>query len=80
MAMWNSDTLLLTARVRDARQPLLLHPVLAKHQQQPLHDGVDFAGSDIEEQNITLAQWINDFVDDKPVSSHLEDPVPGEDP
>jgi hypothetical protein len=29
---------------------------------------------------MTLAQWVNDFIDDKPVVSMREAPVPGEDP
>jgi hypothetical protein len=29
---------------------------------------------------MTLAQWVNDFVDDKPIESMMEAPVPGEDP
>jgi len=39
-----------------------------------------FAGSDIEDHNMTLRQWINDFVNDKPVTSMREAPVAGEDP
>jgi hypothetical protein len=41
---------------------------------------LSFAGSDIEDHNMTLAKWINDFVGDKPVVSMREAPVPGEDP
>jgi hypothetical protein len=41
---------------------------------------LSFAGSDIEDHNMTLAQWVNDFIDDKPVVSMREAPVPGEDP
>jgi hypothetical protein len=41
---------------------------------------ISFAGSDIEDHNMTLAQWVNDFVDDKKIESMREAPVPGEDP
>ena len=41
---------------------------------------VTFAGSDIADQNVTLADWIHDLVNDQPITSHLQDPVPGEDP
>lgn len=28
---------------------------------------------------MTLAQWVNDFIDDKPIESMIEAPVAGED-
>ena len=34
---------------------------------------------DIQDHDMTLAQWVNDFIDDKPVESMMEAPVPGED-
>ena len=40
---------------------------------------LSFAGSDIEDHNMTLAQWVNDFVNDRPVTSMREAPVSGED-
>jgi phosphoglycolate phosphatase-like HAD superfamily hydrolase len=40
---------------------------------------LNFAGSDIQERNMTLAQWVNDFIDDKPIESMIEAPVAGED-
>jgi hypothetical protein len=40
---------------------------------------INFAGSDIEDHDMTLAQWVNDFIDDKPIESMMEAPVPGED-
>ena len=40
---------------------------------------INFAGSDIQDHDMTLAQWINDFVGDKPIESMIEAPVPGED-
>jgi hypothetical protein len=40
---------------------------------------INFAGSDIEDHDMTLAQWVNDFIDDKPIESMMEAAVPGED-
>lgn len=40
---------------------------------------INFAGSDIQDHDMTLARWVNDFIDDKPVESMMEAPVPGED-
>jgi hypothetical protein len=39
----------------------------------------NFVDSDIEDHQMTLRQWVNDFVDDKPIESLQEAPVPGED-
>ena len=41
---------------------------------------LNFAGSDIEDHNMTLAQWASDLVNDRPLTSMSEAPVPGEDP
>ena len=80
MEMWNSDTLLLTAEYATRDNLYYFIPYWRNINNSHCTTVLNFAGSDIEEQNITLAQWINDFVGDQPVSSHLEDPVPGEDP
>jgi hypothetical protein len=80
MDMWNSDTLLLTAEYATRDNLYYFIPYWRNINNSHCTTVLNFAGSDIEGQNITLAQWINDFVGDQPVSSHLEDPVPGEDP
>lgn len=80
MTMWNSDTLLLTAEYATRDNLYYFIPYWRNINNSHCTTVLNFAGSDIEAQNITLAQWVNDFVGDKPVSSHLEDPVPGEDP
>ena len=41
---------------------------------------VDWTSSDFEDGSVHLANWINDFMDDKPVASAMEAPVPGVDP
>ncbi|HEX7700791.1 MAG TPA: hypothetical protein VF403_08720, partial [Kofleriaceae bacterium] len=80
MRMWDSDTHLLTDLYATKQNLYYFIPYWRNINNSHCTTVLNFAGSDIEEQNITLAQWINDFVGDQPVSSHLEDPVPGEDP
>ncbi|MBA3392485.1 MAG: hypothetical protein H0T89_07575 [Deltaproteobacteria bacterium] len=79
MRMWEADTQLLVDEY-DTRDNLYYF--------LPYYRGINdshcttlfnFAGSDIQAQDMTLAQWVNDFVDDKPVQSMIEAPVPGED-
>lgn len=79
LAMWDADTQLLTAQY-DTRDNL--------HYFIPYYRGINdshcttvinFAGSDIQDHDMTLAQWIGDFVGDKPIESMIEAPVPGED-
>jgi hypothetical protein len=42
---------------------------------------VTFTGSEIHDgSGMTLAKWVNDFVNDKPIDNIQEAPVPGEDP
>ena len=79
MRMWDADTQLLVEEY--ATRPNLRYFL-------PYYRGINdshcttlfnFVGSDIQEKKMTLAQWVNDFVDDKPVESMIESPVPGED-
>jgi len=41
---------------------------------------VDWTSSNFEDNSVKLADWINDFVNDKPVHSEMEPEVPGVDP
>jgi hypothetical protein len=41
---------------------------------------VDWTSSDFEDGSVHLASWIDDFMNDKPVTSAMEAPVPGVDP
>jgi hypothetical protein len=79
LRMWNADTQLLV-NAYETRDNL--------HYFLPYYRGINdshcttlfnFAGSDIQERDMTLAQWVNDLIDDKPIESMLESPVPGED-
>jgi len=80
MRMWDADTQLLVSEF-DTRDNLFYFiPYYRNINDSHCTTVLNFVDSDIEEQSITLADWINDFVGDKPVTSHLEAPVPGEDP
>jgi len=80
MRMWDADTQLLVSEF-DTRDNLYYFiPYYRNINDSHCTTVLNFVDSDIEDQNITLADWINDFVGDKPVTSHLEAPVPGEDP
>ena len=80
LRMWDSDTQLLT-KLYDTRANLSYFiPYWRNVNDSHCTTLFSFAGSDIEEQNLTLEGWIRDLLDDKPITSALEAPVPGEDP
>jgi hypothetical protein len=77
--MWNDDTLKLVEEFETRDNLYYFIPYY-----RPINDShcttlFNFVDSDVEAQNMTLATWINDFVNDRPVKSYLEEPVPGED-
>jgi hypothetical protein len=79
MRMWDADTQLL-AQQFDTRDNLYYFiPYFRDINSSHCTTVLNFAGSDIQDHNMTLAQWVNDFVDDKPIESMMEAPVAGED-
>jgi hypothetical protein len=79
LSMWDSDTQLLT-QLYDTRDNLhYFIPYYRNVNDSHCSTLFSFAGSDIEAQNLTLEQWVNDLLDDRPLKSALEAPVPGED-
>lgn len=79
LRMWDVDTQLL-AQQFDTRDNLYYFlPYWRDINDSHCTTVINFAGSDIQDHDMTLAQWVNDFVDDKPVDSMMEAPVPGED-
>jgi pectinacetylesterase len=80
MQMWDSDTHLLVDLY--ATRPNLYYfiPYWRNINSSHCTTVLNFAGSDIEDHNMTLAQWVGDFVNDRPIQSMMEAPVPGEDP
>lgn len=79
MRMWDVDTHLLVNEYETRDNLYYFLPYYRNINDSHCTTVLNFAGSDIQEQNMTLAQWVNDFVDDKPVKSMIESPVPGED-
>ena len=80
LRMWNADAQLLTEQYATRDNLKYFIPYYRNINSSHCTTVLNFAGSDIEERDMTLAQWVNDFVDDKPVDSMIEAPVPGEDP
>lgn len=79
LRMWDADTQLLVDAY-DARDNLdYFIPYWRGINDSHCTTLLNFVDSDIEERDMTLAQWVNDFVGDKPVESMLEAPVAGED-
>jgi hypothetical protein len=79
LSMWDADTKLLTD-LYDTRDNLhYFIPYYRNVNDSHCTTLFSFAGSDIEAQNLTLEQWVNDLLDDKPLKSAIEEPIPGED-
>lgn len=79
LRMWDADTQLLVSEFETRDNLYYFIPYFRNINDSHCTTVLNFVDSDIESQGITLANWINDFVTDKPVTSHLEEPVPGED-
>ena len=80
MAMWAWDTSLLTQEFKQRENLYYYLPYWRNINDSHCTTVINFVGSDIPEQNITLSQWVSDLVNDKPLRSYQQDPVPGEDP
>lgn len=79
LQMWDADTQLLIQEYATRENLHYFIPYFRDINDSHCTTLLNFAGSDIQERDMTLAQWINDFVGDKPVESMIEAPVPGED-
>jgi hypothetical protein len=80
MAMWAADTQLLVNEY--ATRPNLYYylPYWRDLNDSHCTTVITFTGSDFADRSVTAAGWFNDLVDDKPLQSAIEPPVPGEDP
>jgi hypothetical protein len=79
MRMWDADTQLLVSEYETRDNLYYFLPYWRIINDSHCTTLINFVDSDIEAQDMTLAQWVNDFVDDAPIQSHIEAPVPGED-
>jgi hypothetical protein len=80
MRMWKGDTQLLVDEYATRDNLYYFLPYYRDINDSHCTTVLNFVGSDIEDHHMTLAQWVSDFVGDKPIESMLEAPVPGEDP
>jgi hypothetical protein len=79
MEMWEADTQLLISTYETRDNLHYFIPYFRDINDSHCTTLLNFAGSDIQDQKVKLADWINDFVGDRPIASHIEAPVPGED-
>ena len=80
MQMWAADQHLLTDLYDTRKNLYYFLPYWRNVNNSHCTTVLTFTGSDIEDHNMTLAQWVNDFVYDRKIESMTEAPVPGEDP
>jgi hypothetical protein len=79
LRMWDADTQLLVQQYETRENLYYFLPYYRGINDSHCTTLFNFVGSDIQAQNMTLAQWVNDFVGDESVQSYIEAPVPGED-
>ena len=80
LRMWDADTQLLVDEYATRDNLYYFIPYFRNINSSHCTTVFNFVGSDIEEKHMKLATWIDDFVNDRPVESMIEAPVPGEDP
>ncbi len=80
LRMWNADAQLLVDQYETRDNLHYFIPYYRNINDSHCTTVLNFAGSNIEERNMTLEQWVNDFVTDRPIENMIESPVPGEDP
>lgn len=78
-AMWEADTQLLVDQFATRDNLFYFLPYFRDVNASHCTTVLNFEGSDIQERDMTLAQWVGDFVGDRPIESMIEAPVPGED-
>ncbi|MBA2542087.1 MAG: hypothetical protein H0V17_20775 [Deltaproteobacteria bacterium] len=79
LRMWDADTQLLIEQYATRENLEYFIPYFRDINDSHCTTVLNFAGSDIQAQNMTLADWVNDFVGDQPIESYIEAPVLGED-
>jgi hypothetical protein len=79
LSMWDADTQLLVQQYATRDNLKYFIPYFRDINDSHCTTVLNFAGSDIQERDMTLAQWVNDFVEDRPVESMIESVQPNED-
>jgi hypothetical protein len=80
LRMWDVDTQLLVDAYETRDNLYYFIPYFRNLNSSHCTTVFNFVGSDIEQRGMTLAKWVDDFVNDRKIESMIEDPVPGEDP
>lgn len=80
LRMWDDDTQKLAALYATRKNLYYFLPYWRNVNDSHCSTLFNFKGSDIEDHGMTLRQWVNDLVGDRPLTSAMEAPVPGEDP
>jgi hypothetical protein len=80
LRMWDDDTQKLAALYGTRKNLYYFLPYWRAINNSHCSTLFDFRNSDIEDHDMTLRQWVGDLINDRPLSSMMEAPVPGEDP
>jgi hypothetical protein len=79
MQMWAADTQLLVDLYNTRQNLYYFLPYWRSINSSHCTTVLNFVGSDIADTNTSLAQWVSDLVEDRPLRSMRASPVPGED-
>jgi hypothetical protein len=79
LSMWDADTQLLTAQYDGVANLDYYIPYWRPINNSHCTTVITFAGSEIQDQGLDMAVWVDDLVNDRPIMSAIEAPVPGED-
>ena len=79
LRMWAADTELLRAEYETRNNLFYYLPYFRAVNDSHCTTLFNFNGSEIQDHDMTLSQWVNDLVEDRPIASMIEAPVAGED-
>jgi hypothetical protein len=79
LRMWDADTQLFVGEYEKRDNLYYFLPYFRDINDSHCTTVLNFVGSDIQERDMTLAQWIDDFVNDREIESMMESVIPGED-
>jgi len=80
LSMWDADTQLLTAMYDQHANLDYYIPYWRALNSSHCTTLITFAGSEIQDHQLDMAVWVDDLLADRPITSAIEAPVPGEDP
>lgn len=80
LSMWDADTQLLVGMYDQEPNLDYYIPYWRELNSSHCTTLITFAGSEIQDHGLDMAVWVDDLVNDRPITSAIEAPVPGEDP